>query len=80
VDGADALARHLIDHPAATLGSSLREGLTRAVPAMTQNQARVRLSRYPAIQAHHEARAADLALHVLREIAELLEPLADASV
>jgi len=76
VDGGGALARHLIDHPAATLGSSLREGLTRAVPAMTQNQARVRLSRYPSIQAHREARAADLPLYVLREVAELLVPLA----
>ena len=80
VAGAEALARHLIDHPAATLGSSLREALTRRDPPLTQNQARDRLSRYPPIQTHREARAADLPLHVLREIAELLVPLADASV
>ena len=80
VDGADALARHLIDHPAATLGGSLREGLIRVGRALTQNQARARLSGYPAIQAHREARAADLPLHVLREIAELLVALSEPSV
>jgi N4-bis(aminopropyl)spermidine synthase len=80
VAGAEALARHLIDHPAAMLGSSLREALTRNDPPLTQNQARERLSRYPTIQTHREARAIDLPLHLLREIAQLLVPLADASV
>ena len=78
IDGAAALARHLINHPAAALGSSLREALTRAGETLTQNQARERLSRYPAIQTHRVARAADLSLDALRQIAELLPDLATA--
>lgn len=76
IAGAAALARHLIHHPVAALGSSLREALTRTGQTLTQNQARELMSRYPAIQTHREARAADLPLHALRQVAELLPDLA----
>jgi len=76
IAGGAALARHLIQHPAAALGSSLREALTRAGQGLTQNQARELMSRHPAIEAHLDARAADLPLHALRRVAELLPDLA----
>src|SRR5262249_26667588 len=78
VAGAAALARHLIHHPAAALGGALREALTRAGQGLTQNQARELMSRYPAIETRLGARAADLPLHALREVAELLPDLADS--
>lgn len=70
--GAAALARHLVDHPAATLVSSLREALIREGVVGTRNEGRAIVSRYPDLEAHRDARTADLPRHVLRRITELL--------
>lgn len=74
--GAAALARHVIHHPAAAIGSSLREALTRIGRGLTQNQARELVDGYPTIETYREARAVDLPLHALRQVAELLPDLA----
>lgn len=72
VTGADLLARHLVDHPAAVAASSLREGLIAAGAARTKNEARAMLAPLERL----EARPADLPLHRLRELAEALPGLA----
>jgi hypothetical protein len=72
VTGAELLARHLVEHPAAAAASSLREGLIAAGAARTKNEARAML----APMAQLEARPADLPLHRLRELVEALPALA----
>lgn len=75
VTGEAALARHLVDHPAATLVSSLREALIREGVVGTKNEGRAIVSRYPDLEAHRDARAADVPRHVLQRITELLGDL-----
>lgn len=70
--GADALARHVVDHPRASLGASLREALIEAGLASTKNEARQLLAMHPTLVRHQLARAADLPGHVLSRVAELL--------
>ena len=77
--GGAALARYLIDHPGARLRNTLREALIESGRVATKNEARELLGRHPALDAHREARAADLPLHVLRQVAELMAPLAGGS-
>jgi len=72
VAGAELLARHLAEHPAAAARNALREALIAAGAAATRNEARALLA--PLRQL--DARPADLPLHLLRELAEALPRLA----
>lgn len=73
VTGAELVARHVVEHPAATAASSLREGLIAAGAARTKNEARALLAAtLPAL----DARPSDLPLHALRAVAEALPGLA----
>jgi hypothetical protein len=74
VAGAELLARHVVEHPAAAVASSLREALIAAGAARTKNEARAMLAGLP----HLEARPADLPMHALRQVAEALPDLAQA--
>ncbi len=74
--GEALLARHLVTHPAASVGASLREALLAAGLAGTKNEARAVLAAHPALERLGDARAAELPLHELRLVAETLPLLA----
>jgi hypothetical protein len=76
VIGAERLARDLVEHPAATLGSTLREGLIRAGELQTKNNARSRIATQPELAPYLAARPVELPHFALRQLAQSLAVLA----
>jgi hypothetical protein len=75
VTGTERLARELVEHPAASLGSTLREGLIRMGELQTKNSARTRIAAHPELAPYLAARPVELPQFALSQLASALPVL-----